>query len=796
MNITLNWLKKYLKTKSTTEQIEEKLTSIGLEVESISSAKSNLSNFKVCKILKAIKHPDADKLKICDVDIGDGKITKVVCGAVNAQDNLITVYASPGTVIPSNGMKLSIAKIRGVESFGMLCSESELNISDSSDGIMELDSKRKIGENFFKENLDPMIDISITPNRSDCLGVRGIARDLAASGEGTFIKSKKEIIKVTSKKSIPVEVKKDSGCYQFGSCYIEGVQNKESPDWLKKDLESVGQKSISAIVDITNYVMIDMNRPLHAYDANKISGKIIVRRSKKSEHFEALDNKKYELSAEDCVIADQSKVLGLGGIIGGVSTGTEMSTTDIVLEAASFDPITIAKSSKKLGLLTDAKYRFERGVDPMSIEEGLVKASKLIHEICGGKISSIKVAGKSNYKEKKIVFTIANFKKLIGFEISSTESKKILEDLGFGVKSKKNTLELIVPSFRPDINQEVDIIEELIRIKGYDNIPLTEPDRDILKPALNFHQKIFHHIQRSIASLGYLETVTWSFTNSKIDDFFSDKKLRLINPISSDLDTLRTSMFSNLLIHAKNNADRGHKDLMLFEVGPVFKGKQPGQQNIFASGIVMGDKIEKNWMMKTQAFNAYDSKSDVIQILIDLGIDSSKLVVESKSNLSFHPGRSGSFYLGSNKGPLLASFGEINPIIVNQLELDHYSPCGFEVYLDNISEPKRNQKNAKQNYVVSKFQAVDRDFAFIVDKNISANELIKEVKKCDPLLITNINIFDVYEGENIEQGKKSIAFSIKLQSMEKTLDEKTIEETSQKIISAVQSHVGGTLRSS
>ena len=796
MNITLNWLKKYLQTKSTTEQIGEKLTSIGLEVESISSVKSNLSNFKICKILKAFKHPDADKLKVCDVDSGDGKITKVVCGASNAKESLITVYASPDTVIPSNGMKLSVAKIRGIESFGMLCSESELNISENSDGIIELDSKRKIGESFFKEKLDPMIDISITPNRSDCLGAKGIARDLAASGEGIFLKSKIEEIKVTSKKITSVEIKKGSGCYQFGSCYIEGVQNKASPEWLTKDLGSVGQQSISAIVDITNYVMLDMNRPLHAYDANKLSGKIVVRQSKKGEYFQALDNKKYGLSSEDCVIADQSKILGLGGIIGGASSSTEMSTTDIILEAASFNPITIAKSSKKLGLLTDAKYRFERGVDPTSIEEGLVKASKIIQEICGGKISQIKIVGKSNYKEKKIIFTIANFKKLIGFEISSEESKKILEGLGFKVKNKKNTLELTVPSFRPDIIQEVDIIEELIRIKGYDKIPLSEPDRGILKPALNFHQKIFHHIQRSIASLGYLETVTWSFTNSKIDDFFSDKKLRLINPISSDLDTLRTSIFSNLLIHAKNNADRGYKDLMLFEVGPVFKGKQPGQQNIFASSIVMGNKKEKNWMIKTESFSAYDSKSDVVQILTDLGIDNSKLVFENTGNLSFHPGRSGSFYLGSNKGPLLASFGEINPIIVNRLELDDYSPCGFEIYLDNIVEPKKRQRDVKQNYVVSKFQAVDRDFAFIVDKNISATQLIKVVKKCDPLLITNINIFDVYEGDNIEQGKKSIAFGIKLQSMEKTLDEKIIEEISQKIISAVQSHAGGILRSS
>ena len=794
MNITLNWLKKHLKTSSNTNAIAEKLTSIGLEVESITSASSNLSNFKVCKVLKAIKHPDADKLKVCDVDIGDGKITKVVCGASNARDGLITVYASPGTVIPKNGMKLSVAKIRGVESFGMLCSESELNLSEESEGIIELKNKLKIGDNFFTENLDPMIDISITPNRSDCLGVRGIARDLAACGEGSFIQQKKEKIKVTSKKNIKVEIARESGCSQFGGCYIEGVQNKESPVWLKKHLESVGQKPISAIVDITNYVMLDINRPLHAYDADKIKEKIIVRRSKKGESFKALDNKNYQLSADHCVISDKEKVLGLGGIIGGETTGIELDTTNIFLEAASFDPISIAKSSKELGIITDAKYRFERGVDPNSIEEGLIKASKLIQEICGGKISKINIVGKSNYKEKKIKFIVSNFKKLIGFSISNIEAIKILEKLGFIVKNKKTYLDLIVPSFRPDINQEVDIIEELIRIKGYNNIPLAEPNRIAFKPALNYEQKLFHYIQRSIASLGYLETVTWSFASSKINDLLTDKKLRLTNPISSDLDTLRTSIFSNILTHCKNNIDRGYKNLMLFEVGPVFSGINPGDQSVVAGALRLGHKIEKSWIEKNALSNVYDVKSDAISVLLDLGIEKDKLVIENKSNLLFHPGRSGSIYLGSNKGPLLATFGEINPIITNQLEFEKLSPCGFEIYLEGFKEPKKKQKD-KNVFVVSKYQSVERDFAFVVDKNIKASEIISIIKNCEPILIQSIDIFDVYEGDNIEKNKKSIALSVKLQSMDKTLDEKTIEAISQQIILSVQAKTGGTLRS-
>ncbi len=796
MNITLNWLKKYLKTKLNVHQIAEKLTSIGLEVESISSNEDNLNNFKICKVIKATKHPQADKLKICDVDIGDGKITKVVCGAPNARDGLMTVYASPGTIIPKNGMKLSIAKIRGIESFGMLCSESELNLSEESDGIIELKVKEKIGDNFFKQSLEPMIDISITPNRSDCLGVRGIARDLSASGAGLFIEPKLEKLKINSSKSIKVEIEKDSGCYQFGSCFIEGVQNRESPDWLKNFLKSVGQKPISAIVDITNYIMLDMNRPLHAYDADKISKKIIVRKSKKGESFQALDNKKYNLLDNHCVISDSSKILGLGGIIGGELSGTQFSSKNIILEAASFDPISISKSSKELGIITDAKYRFERGVDPNSIKDGLIKAAKLIKEICGGKVGEILISGKSLYKEKKINFNLDNFEKLIGFKISKSDAVKILQKLGFLIKDKKNILELIVPSFRPDISQEVDIIEELIRIKGYDNIPLSEPNKISFKNTLNYKQKIFHYIQRSIASLGYYETVTWSFTNSKVDDFFSDKKLRLVNPISSDLDSLRTSIFSNLLIHSKNNIDRDYKNLMLFEIGPVFHGFKPGEQKLVASGVRIGNKVEKSWKEKTETSSAFDAKADVLKVLIDLGIDSEKLVWDSKSNQSFHPGRSGSVYLGSNKGPLLACFGELNPIIISKLELDKYFPCGFEIYLDNIIEPKRKQKDIKGSYLVSKFQSVERDFAFIVDKNTKANDLILVIKNCDRSLIKNIDIFDVYEGSNIGENKKSIALSVKLQSMEKTLDEKSIEELSQKIISSVQSQTGGTIRSS
>jgi phenylalanyl-tRNA synthetase beta chain len=441
MKLTISWLKKHLNTKASLETITNSLTNIGLEVEEIIKPNENLKKFKIAKILKAEKHPDADKLKICDVDIGD-QIVKVVCGARNARVGLKTIYAPPGSIIPKTGTELVIAKIRGVESSGMLCSESELNISEESEGIAEIDNK-KVGEKFFK-NGEEVIDISITPNRSDCLGIRGIARDLSAYGLGKLNEEKKFKLKEQSKKKINVDIQKNSGCLSFGSLYIENIKNCDSPNWLKKDLESLGLKPISAVVDITNYIMFDLNRPMHAYDADKIEGKMIVRQSKKNESFNALDGKKYNLPEGTCLISDSKKILGLGGVIGGSSSEINLETKNIILEAASFDPIRIAKVSKQLNIITDAKFRFERGVDPNSIEQGLKLAAKLIQEICGGKISKINIVQEiRKIKNLKINFDIKSFQKLIGFSVSVKDSKNILEKLGFKVKLKKKYYNLM-----------------------------------------------------------------------------------------------------------------------------------------------------------------------------------------------------------------------------------------------------------------------------------------------------------------------------------------------------------------
>ena len=527
MIVTLSWLKNHLNSSANLTKIIDKLTGIGLEVEGIKESQGELSDFKVAKVLKVEKHPNADKLKLCEVSLGDGKAINVVCGASNARNGLISVYAPPGSVIPKTKMKLKIAKIRGVESHGMLCSENELNISNESDGIIDLKNREKdIGKNYFKNKSEKSIDVSITPNRPDCLGVRGIARDLASAGLGKLSNLKKIKFKQGFSQPIKVSItkEKNQGCLSFGACYIKNIKNKESPEWLKEKIISLGLKPISAVVDVTNYVMFDLNRPLHAYDVDKIDNEIIIRNSKPGESFEALDGKKYTLKNNMCVISDRSGPLGLGGIIGGTRSGTEFETKNILLESAYFYPTSVRKTGNILAIDTDAKYRFERGIDPNSIKEGLEVATDLIVKICGGEASKFSVTGNPKVKNRVIEFDNNKFKKIIGISISSNETKKILSSLGFKTKKHKNNMKIEIPTWRPDIHQDVDIIEELIRIKGFDKISLIHPERIRSKETLSFKQKLFHLSQRAVANKGYLEAVTWSFTDSRIDKQFSQGK--------------------------------------------------------------------------------------------------------------------------------------------------------------------------------------------------------------------------------------------------------------------------------
>ncbi len=802
MKFTVDWLKNHLDTKFNNNQIIDKLTNIGLEVESFESSTSELDTFIVAKIINAKTHPNADRLKLCDVDVGSDKTIEVVCGAPNAKNGLLTVYAPPGSIIPKNQMKLSVSKIRGVTSYGMLCSESELLLSNESDGIIELKNNKyanKIGEKYFKNTSEKVIDLSITPNRPDCLGVRGIARDLSAAGAGKLKINKKSNLKYRGNQNINVTIKKEKaqGCTIFGSCLIKGVTNKESPKWLKDKIKSLGQKPISAIVDITNYVMFDLNRPLHAYDADKIDNEIIVRSSSKGESFEALDNKKYILENDMCVISDRSGVLGLGGIIGGTRSGTEYSTKNILLESAYFLPRSIRKTSKQLNIDTDAKFRFERGIDPLSIEEGLIKASELIKQICGGEISNLDVKKIDNYKKTIINFDPFLFEKTTGFIVENKELIKILEKLGFNVTKNKKIFKLVVPSWRPDITQSIDIVEEIVRIKGYEHINTSEPIKTRLKPTLNYYQKLFHFLQRSVASKGYLETVTWSFTDSKINQLFkeNDEEISIVNPISSDLNVLRNSIFPNLLFYLKKNLDRGFKDISLFEIGPAFKGKNPGDQLTVIGAVKAGKVSRLSWNDKERIVDAFDVKKDVIQSLCEAGIDKDDIVIDDKTPSYYHPGKSGGVYQNKNEKNALAYFGEIHPNIIKKLDIKTEGLVIFEICLDCIKETKQKIKDSKSEYKFSDFQKSERDFAFIINKNFKSQELVNIIKSVDNKLIKSVRVFDVFEGENIPKGKKSIAVNVTIQSEEKTLNENDLDNINKLIISSVESKSGAKIRS-
>jgi len=782
MKFTRDWLKEHLKTNKSEAQIIEKLNHTGLEVEKVEPVKNELSDFVVAKIIKSEKHPNADRLKLCHVDIGKKELVKVVCGGPNAKENLLTIYAPPGSVIPKNNMKLEISKIRGETSYGMLCSEAELNLSNESEGIIELNQnyKKKVGKNYFESNSDNVIELSITPNRPDCLGIRGIARDLSASGFGKLIENKNIKIKKNGKQTLKVKIEKskNQACTIFGSCLIKNIKNKESPDWLKKRIISLGLRPISAVVDVTNYVMFDLNRPLHAYDVDKIKKGIIVRNSKKGEKFKALDNKDYSLDDEMCVISDHEGVLGLGGIIGGTRSGTELNTKNILLESAFFDPEITRKTAKKLQLNSDAKFRFERGIDPNSIQIGLDKASEMIIKICGGEVSKSDIQSTKKLENKKILFDPTLASKTIGIKLKNKEIINILEELGFKIKKKGKNLSVEIPSWRPDIHGQIDLVEEIIRIKGFDKIQSIEPERKRLKPTLDFFQRHFHLAQRSVASKGYLETITWSFTDEKINNNFKEnvEEIKIVNPISSDLNVLRNSLYPNLIFFLKKNIDRGFENQSLFEIGPSFIGKKPGEQITVVCGVRKENEID-----------IFDIKKDLVQTLVELGIDRKETKIDIDTPSYYHPGRSGSIKT-KNDQSLIAYFGQIHPKIVDNI-------YGFEIFLENLVKYKTKNKKEKPTIAFSDYQKSERDFAFVVQKDFQAQVLIEIISNVDKSLIKNVKIFDVYEGENIPTDKKSIALKVTIQSDSKTLNEKDLNEISRKIILNVEEKASAKLRS-
>ena len=793
MKFTLSWLKQHLETNSDIETILKKLTNIGLEVESSYNPSEALNGFIAAKIISTKPHPDADRLQLCLIDTGTEEI-EIVCGAKNAKEGLTTIYAPVGSTIPASGMKLKKAKIRGIESSGMLCSEKELNLGDDSEGITELSDQISPGTSISKalDINDTYVEIAITPNRPDCLGIRGIARDLAAAGLGELIKEKQ--IKISaSKENLPVFIDTENnfeGCTIFAGRLIKNITNNQSPDWLVKRLESIGIKSINCLVDITNFINFDRGRPLHVYDANKINNKIGARDAKVGEKILALDGKDYELKPGMCVIADNEKVLGIGGIMGGNESGSTIETNDVFIESAYFDPIKTALSGRALNIISDSRYRFERGVDPEYVIEGLNLATQMILDLCGGEAGEISLVDNLKFQPKKIKFDPKLVNKLTGIEIPNDKIVKILESLGFDISNSWN---VVVPSWRPDIYGEADLVEEIVRIFGLDNIesePLLNLDQPT-KPILTKKQKQIKMIKRSIASKGLMETISYSFINNKESLNFGggSSSLKIVNPISDELSEMRPTPLASLVSIADENFKKGYTDIGIFEVGPGFLGVEQDEQIIIASGLRIGthrsEGSGKDWQ-GFQKVSVFDAKEDVISVLelLNLNLESHK--VERTAPDHYHPGRSGQIVTGG--GDILASFGELHPKIIKTK--DFKVAVAFEIYIDSINKQKI-KSNLKIAPEISNLQPLKRDFSFVVSSDTEAQTIINAAKQSDQSFIKDVKIFDQFLGEN----EKSIAIEVIIQPKEVTLTDEQIESISKKIIKSVEDKTKGKLRS-
>lgn len=793
MKFTLSWLKQHLETNSDIETILKKLTNIGLEVESSYNPSEALNGFIAAKIISTKPHPDADRLQLCLIDTGTEEI-EIVCGAKNAKEGLTTIYAPVGSTIPASGMKLKKAKIRGIESSGMLCSEKELNLGDDSEGITELSDQISPGTSISKalDINDTYVEIAITPNRPDCLGIRGIARDLAAAGLGELIKEKQ--IKIsTSKENLPVFIDTENnfeGCTIFAGRLIKNITNNQSPDWLVKRLESIGIKSINCLVDITNFINFDRGRPLHVYDANKINNKIGARDAKVGEKILALDGKDYELEPGICVIADNEKVLGIGGIMGGNESGSTIETNDVFIESAYFDPIKTALSGRALNIISDSRYRFERGVDPEYVIEGLNLATQMILDLCGGEAGEISLVDNLKFQPKKIKFDPKLVNKLTGIEIPNDKIVKILESLGFDISNSWN---VVVPSWRPDIYGEADLVEEIVRIFGLDNIesePLLNLDQPT-KPILTKKQKQIKMIKRSIASKGLMETISYSFINNKESLNFGggSSSLKIVNPISDELSEMRPTPLASLVSIADENFKKGYTDIGIFEVGPGFLGVEQDEQITIASGLRIGthrsEGSGKDWQ-GFQKVSVFDAKEDVISVLelLNLNLESHK--VERTAPDHYHPGRSGQIVTGG--GDILASFGELHPKIIKTK--DFKVAVAFEIYIDSINKQKI-KSNLKIAPEISNLQPLKRDFSFVVSSDTEAQTIINAAKQSDQSFIKDVKIFDQFLGEN----EKSIAIEVIIQPKEVTLTDEQIESISKKIIKSVEDKTKGKLRS-
>ncbi|MEQ9345342.1 MAG: phenylalanine--tRNA ligase subunit beta [Thalassospira sp.] len=801
MKFTFNWLKQHLDTDASIDVVAEKLTDIGLEIEGLTDRAAALADIRVAHIEEAGQHPDADRLKLCRVNTGD-KIIQVVCGAPNARTGLKVALAQPGAIIPVDGSKLKPGKIRGIESQGMMCSTRELCLGEDHDGIIELPEDAEIGAPVAAVlgADDPIIEIGLTPNRPDCTGVRGIARDLAAAGIGTLkVDPRQEAVAGTFDSPVGVTISSDIAANNavpaFYGRYIRGVKNAQSPDWIKARLEAIGLRPISALVDITNLVTHDLGRPLHVFDADKLSGDINVRYATNGEKIAALDNKEYTLSDTMVVIADTAKALGIGGIIGGEETGCLEDTVNVFVECALFDPISVAKTGRKLQINSDARYRFERGVDPQSIAWGMEVATHLITEICGGEVSNVVKAGEVPNPRNSFDLRIDRILELGGVAVEADRAIEILTSLGFEVSGSAPVITAVAPTWRPDVIGEADLVEEVLRIVGYDKIPTVALEREtsLPVPALSPMQKRVGLTRRVLASRGLYETVTWAFTDSRWAKLFGELKegLFLANPISSDLDVMRPNALINMIAAAGRNQARGFADLALFEVGPEFFGDQPGDQRLVAAGLRSGATTQRSWTGSRRDVDVFDVKADAEALLEILGTNAANVQLNTDGAPSwYHPGRSAALQLGPKN--VLGYFGELHPKVLKALGVKS-RVVAFELFVENVPMPKK-KGTSRPALNASSFQSVERDFAFLMDGGVKAEAIIKAARSADRNLISDVSIFDLYAGKGIDDGKKSLAFSITLQPTKATLTEEEIEAVCKKVVEAVEKATGGSLR--
>ncbi|MCW5771786.1 MAG: phenylalanine--tRNA ligase subunit beta [Rhodospirillaceae bacterium] len=797
MKFTLSWLKDHLETDATVEAIRDTLTRIGLEVESIEDPAKDLAPFVVAHVVEATKHPNADKLRVCKVDIGQGAPVQVVCGAPNARAGMKGVYAPPGSHIPGTKLDLKKGVIRGVESNGMLLSEREMGLSDDHEGIVDLPADAPVGQSYaaLMGLGDPVIDIAITPNRPDALGIRGIARDLAAAGLGTLKPWAYPPVKGAFKSPIAWSIDTAGGtnaCSYVVGRYFRNVANGPSPEWMQRRLVAIGLRPISALVDITNFVTYHLGRPLHVFDADKLAGDLVMRAARAGEEILALDGRTYTLTPEDTVIADAKGVHGIGGVMGGEHTGCTPETKNVFLESALFDRVRVAATGRRHGILSDARYRFERGVDPESADWGAEVAAKLIAECCGGEASEPVTAGEMPKWRRIVTFRPARLESLGGLAVPEAEVRRILDALGFAAEGAGERWSVAVPPWRPDADGEADVIEEVLRIHGYDKIPpVSMRPEGLPRQTVTPQQRRVRLARRALAARGLFEAVTWSFMNSKETPLFGggQPELVLANPISADLDAMRPSILGNLLHAAQRNADRGLANAALFEVGPQYAGGEPGDQALVAAGVRQGQS-QRHWAEKARKLDAYDAKADALAALEAAGGPVASLQTVAEAPAWYHPGRSGSFKIGN---VALAHFGEVHPRILKALDVDGPA-VAFEVYLDRLPPPRSKAGKARPLLKPSPFQPVERDFAFVVDLAVPAEKLLRAAQNADKALVAGAAIFDAYAGPGIPDGKKSIALSVTIQPTEKTLTDAEIEAIGAKIVAAVTKQTGGTLR--